>query len=146
MIDEFKKFIARGNVLDMAIGIIVGVSFGAIIKSLVDDIMMPPIGLLLGKVDFSNLFLVLKDGKVAGPYLTVADAHKVGAVTLNYGVFGNALLNFMIIVVVVFMVLHVANRMAPRPETAPTNRNCQFCDELVSLKASRCPHCSKDFQ
>ncbi len=102
MLKDFKEFAMRGNVIDMAVGIIIGVAFGAIIKSLVADVIMPPIGLLLGNVDFSNLFVILKEGTAAGPYAALADAQKVGAVTVNYGLFINTVINFLIIAFALF--------------------------------------------
>lgn len=145
MLDEFKKFIMRGNVLDLAVGIIIGVAFGAVVKSLVDDIMMPPIGLALGNVDFSDLFIVLKEGpKAAAPYATVADAQAAGAVTLNYGLFINQMVTFLIVAFAVFLVVRVANRLQGPPASAPTTKDCPFCKTSIPLGAVRCPHCTSD--
>ena len=119
MFKEFKEFIVRGNVIDMAVGIIIGAAFGAIIKSLVDDVIMPPIGLLLGKVDFSNLFLVLKEGVPAGAYSTLAAAQQSGAVTLNYGIFLNTIINFIIVAFAIFLVIRGMNRLKRKQEAAP---------------------------
>ncbi len=143
MFREFKEFAMRGNVVDMAIGIIIGAAFGTIIKSLVDDILMPPIGLLLGNVDFSNLFLVLKEGKTAAPYASVAAAKQAGAVTLNIGLFINTIISFLIVAFSVFLVVKAMNRMkreAPPPD--PTTKECPFCCSAIPLKAVRCPHCT----
>jgi len=123
MFKEFRDFAMRGSVVDMAVGIIIGAAFGAIVKSLVDDVLMPPIGLLLGHVDFSNLFVVLKDGMTAGPYPSVAAAKAAGAVTLNYGLFINSIISFLIVAFAVFMVIKNLNRLK-RAEApgAPTTR------------------------
>jgi large conductance mechanosensitive channel len=144
MLDEFKKFIMRGNVLDLAIGIIIGAAFGSIVKSLVDDIIMPPVGLALGNVDFSNVFLLLKDGsKAAPPYATVADAQAAGAVTLNYGLFVNQLITFLIVALAVFLVVRVANRLQ-KPASAPPNKDCPYCKTSIPVGALRCPNCTSD--
>ena len=119
MFNEFKKFAMRGNVIDMAVGIIIGAAFGSIVRSLVDDVIMPPIGLLLGKVDFSNLFLVLKKGAEAGPYATVALAKEAGAVTLNYGVFINTVVSFLIVAFAVFLLVRGINKLRTKEEEAP---------------------------
>ena len=146
---EFKQFVMRGNVLDMAVGIIIGAAFGGIIKSLVDDIIMPPIGLLLGSVDFSNLFAVLKEGaEMAGPYATLADAQAAGAVTLNFGLFINTIINFLIVAAAIFFLIRTVNRAKraeeAAPAAAPTTRECPYCVTTVSLKASRCPSCTSE--
>jgi large conductance mechanosensitive channel len=121
MLQEFKKFAMRGNVVDMAVGIIIGAAFGKIVDSLVKDLIMPPIGVLLGKVDFSNLFLVLKEGAGAGPYLSVEAAQKAGAVTFNYGIFINTLISFLIVAFAVFLLIRAINRLrAAEPPAAPT--------------------------
>jgi len=111
MLKDFKEFAMRGNVVDMAVGIIIGAAFGTIVKSLVDDILMPPIGLLLGNVDFSNLFLVIKQGAVAGTFSTVAEAHKAGAVTINYGIFINTVISFLIVAFAVFLLIRGLNKL-----------------------------------
>ena len=145
MLDEFKKFIMRGNVLDLAVGIIIGAAFGAIVKSLVDDIIMPPVGLAFGNVDFSDLFLLLKEGpKAAGPYATVAGAQAAGAVTLNYGLFINQLITFLIVALAVFLVVRVANRLQRSAPTAPTNKDCPYCKTSIPVGALRCPNCTSD--
>lgn len=139
MLEEFKKFIMRGNVLDLAIGIIIGGSFGQIISSLVDDIIMPPIGLLLGKVDFSNLFLSL-DGNA---YASLAAAKEAGAATLNYGLFINTLINFLIVAFAIFLLIKQVNRFQkPVEPEAPATKDCPYCQTAIPVKATRCPHCT----
>jgi large conductance mechanosensitive channel len=146
MFKDFKEFIMRGNVVDMAIGIVIGAAFGTIVKSFVDDVLMPPIGLLLGKVDFSNLFMVLKEGtKATGPYASLAAAKAAGAVTLNWGIFINTIISFIIIAFAVFLLIKAINRMqrekeAPAPEA--TTKECPFCFTAIPIQASRCPHCT----
>ncbi|HKK13049.1 MAG TPA: large-conductance mechanosensitive channel protein MscL [Gammaproteobacteria bacterium] len=147
MLKEFREFAMRGNVVDMAVGIIIGAAFGALVKSLVNDLLMPPIGLLVGNVDFAELFLVLKQGTPAGPYATAAEALKSGAVTINYGVFINSVVSFVIVAFAVFLLVRAINRMrrqqeAPAPE--PTTKDCPFCFTGIPLKATRCPHCTSD--
>ncbi|MEJ5329198.1 MAG: large-conductance mechanosensitive channel protein MscL [Desulfobaccales bacterium] len=145
MLKEFKEFALKGNVVDMAVGIIIGAAFGTIVKSLVDDILMPPIGLLLGNVDFSNLFVVLREGKVAGPYVSVAAAKQAGAVTLNVGLFINTVISFLIVAFSVFLVVKGMNRLkkqAPPPD--PTTKECPFCISNIPVKAVRCPHCTSE--
>jgi large conductance mechanosensitive channel len=143
MLKEFKEFAMRGNVLDLAVGIIIGGAFGTIVKSLVDDVIMPPIGLALGNVDFADLFLLLKAGpKAAPPYASLADAQAAGAVTVNYGVFINAIITFLIVAFAVFLVVRAANRLRPQEAPAPTTRECPYCRMAVPLGASRCPHCT----
>jgi large conductance mechanosensitive channel len=132
MLEEFKKFAMRGNVVDMAVGVIIGTAFGKIVDSLVKDLIMPPIGLLLGRVDFTNLFLVLKDGVPAGPYLTVEAAQKAGAVTFNYGIFINTCIGFLIVAFAVFLLIRMINRVqAFEPAAAPTP------EEVVLLREIR---------
>lgn len=146
---EFKEFIARGNVLDMAVGIVVGTSFGAIAQSLASDVLMPPIGVILGNVDFSNLFVVLKAGDPAPPYATLADAQAAGAVTLNYGAFANTVVSFLIIAVAVFLVVRTANRLrrqAPPEPTTATEKPCPYCTMSIPIGATRCPHCTSALQ
>ncbi len=146
MLNEFKKFIMRGNVLDLAVGIIIGAAFGGIVKSLVDDIIMPPIGLALGNVDFSDLFVLLKEGvKAPAPYATVADAQAAGAVTLNYGLFINQIVSFLIVAFAVFLVVRIANRLqGPAPAPSSTTKDCPFCQTSIPLGAVRCPHCTSE--
>jgi len=119
MLKEFREFAVRGNVVDMAVGIIIGAAFGKIVDSLVKDVIMPPIGLLLGKVDFSNLFVVLREGAQAGPYLSVDVAQKAGAVTFNYGVFINTVITFVIVAFAVFLLIRVINRLKQAEEKKP---------------------------
>lgn len=145
--EEFKEFVSRGNVVDLAVGVIIGTAFGAIVKSLVADIIMPPLGLLLRKVDFSNLFLVLKEGDKPGPYYTVASAQEAGAVTLNYGMFINSVVAFLIVAIAVFFMVKAVNRL--RREKAvvpppPTTKECPFCFTLIPIKAIRCPNCTSE--
>jgi large conductance mechanosensitive channel len=146
MFKEFREFAMRGNVVDMAVGIIIGASFGGIISSLVADVIMPPIGLMLGDVDFSNLFLTLKEGaKAAGPYASLADAKAAGAVTVNIGVFINTIISFLIVAFAMFLVIRGMNRMkreAPVPTAAPTTKECPFCVTAIPIKAKRCPNCT----
>jgi len=145
MIKEFKEFVTRGSALDMAVGLIIGAAFGAIVSSLVTDVLMPPIGLALGKVDFTNLFVVLKSGAVPGPYATVAAAKQAGAVTLNYGVFINTIISFLIIALAVFLVIRQFNKMrkkAEAPAAAPATKECSFCYSVIPIKATRCPSCT----
>jgi large conductance mechanosensitive channel len=148
MFKEFKAFIMRGNVLDLAIGIIIGAAFGTIVKSLVDDVLMPPIGLALGNVDFANLFVVLKEGsKAAAPYASLADAKAAGAVTINYGLFINNIVTFVIVAFAIFLVVRVANRLRP-PEAAaaPNTKDCPYCRMPIPAGATRCPHCTSELR
>ncbi|MGR6836933.1 large conductance mechanosensitive channel protein MscL [Syntrophomonas erecta] len=143
MIKEFREFIARGNVLDLAIGIVIGAAFGKIVTSFVNDILMPPIGLLLGKVDFSNLFINLS----AGEYQTLAAAQEAGAVTINYGLFLTTLIDFLIIAFAIFLVVRQVNRFKRKEETAaiePTTKKCPYCLSEIALEATRCSHCTSE--
>ncbi len=144
MFKEFKEFAMRGSVVDMAVGIVIGAAFGTIVKSFVDDVLMPPIGLLLGNVDFSNLFLTLKEGgKAAGPYASLAAAKAAGAVTLNLGLFINTIISFLIVAFAVFLVIKGMNRMQQEKPAPPADtKECPFCFSAVPLQASRCPHCT----
>jgi len=147
MLQEFKKFAMRGNVVDMAVGIIIGVAFGTIVKSFVADVLMPPIGLLLGDVDFANLFIVIKQGAAAGPFPTIAAANEAGAVTLNYGMFINTIVSFLIVAFAVFLVITNLNKLkekeeAPPPE--PTTKGCPHCFTTIPIKAVRCPNCTSE--
>ena len=148
MLKDFKEFVMRGNVVDMAIGIVIGAAFGAIVKSFVDDVLMPPIGLLLGNVDFSSLFITLKEGaKAAGPYASLAAAKTAGAVTLNLGIFINTIISFLIIAFAVFLVIKSLNRMKREeaaPPAPPATKECPYCLSAIPLKASRCPHCTSE--
>lgn len=143
MFKEFKEFALRGSVLDLAIGIIIGGAFTPIVKSLVDDVIMPVVGLLLGNVDFTDLFVVLKAGAAAGPYATLAAAREAGAVTLNYGVFVNTILTFLIVAFAIFMMVRTINRWR-KQEEAPATRNCPYCKTAVALDATRCPACTAE--
>lgn len=147
MFKEFKEFAMKGNVIDMAVGIIIGAAFGAIIKSLVDDILMPPIGLLLGNVDFSNIFMVIKEGKVAGPYASIAAAKAAGAVTINPGIFVNTIISFLIVAFSVFLVIKNVNRLKKEPPPAdPTTKDCPICFTVIPIKATRCPNCTSELK
>jgi large conductance mechanosensitive channel len=148
MLKEFKAFAMRGNVLDLAVGIIIGGAFGTIVKSLVDDIIMPPIGLALGNVDFSDLFVVLKPGEKGGPaYATLADAQAAGAVTVNYGLFVNSVITFLIVAFAVFLIVRAANRMRPaEAAAAPSTKDCPHCRMAIPVGATRCPHCTSELR
>ena len=141
---DFKEFILRGNVVDLAVAVIIGAAFGAIVTSLVNDLIMPPIGLLLGNVDFADLFMVLKEGtKAAGPYATLADAQAAGAVTLNYGVFLSRVVTFLIVAFAVFMMVRTLKRLKrAEPAAAPVTKECPFCVSTIAIKATRCPNCT----
>jgi large conductance mechanosensitive channel len=149
MLKDFKAFIMRGNVVDMAVGIIIGAAFGAIVASLVKDIIMPPIGLALGNIDFSNLIVVLKQGAPAGPYGSLADAQAAKAVTINYGLFINTIIIFLIVALVVFffIVRPIARMQASKKveaPAAPVTKECPFCSTTIPVKASRCPNCTSE--
>ena len=147
MLKEFKEFAMRGNVVDMAVGIIIGAAFGTIVKSLVADIIMPPIGLLLGNVDFSNLFVVLKQGTVTGPYAALADAQTAGAVTINYGQFANTVISFIIVAFSVFLLIRGINKLKRQeeaPPEEPTTKECPHCLSTIPIKATRCGHCTSE--
>lgn len=136
---EFKEFITRGNVIDLAVGVIIGAAFGKIVTSLVEDIIMPPVGLLLGKVDFANLFITLSGEQ----YNTLAEAKKAGAATINYGQFINTIVNFLIIALCIFLVIKQVNRLKKEePKAAPTTKECPHCYSEISIKATRCPNCT----
>jgi large conductance mechanosensitive channel len=145
---EFRDFAMRGNVIDMAVGIVIGAAFGKIVASIVADVMMPPIGLLLGGVDFSNLFVVLKDGKSPPPYLSLGEAQAAGAVTINYGLFINQIISFLIVAAALFMVIKLMNRLrreAPVPAAEqPATKPCPQCTTIIPLAARRCPHCTSN--
>jgi len=146
MLSEFKKFAMRGNVVDMAVGIIVGGAFGTIAKSLVNDILMPPIGLLLGGVDFSNFFAVLKNGDPPGPYAALADAQTAGAVTINYGMFINSVITFLIVAFAVFLLVKSINRLHRNEAEKPAvdTKDCIYCFSKIPIKATRCPQCTSE--
>lgn len=147
---EFKNFAIKGNVVDMAVGIIIGAAFGTIVRSMVDDVIMPPIGLLLGNVDFSNLFLVIKEGiQAAGPYATVEAAQQAGAVTINYGKFINNIVSFLIVAFAIFLVIKFINQLKKKEEAAPPPpdaKECPYCYSKISIKATRCAHCTAELK
>lgn len=145
MLKEFKEFAMRGNVVDLAVGVVIGGAFGSIVKSLVDDVIMPPIGLLVGKVDFANLFITLKEGTTPGPYASVVAAKAAGAVTLNAGLFINAVVSFIIVAFAVFMLVKALNKLKREqavPAAEPTTKSCSYCLSSIPLKATRCPCCT----
>lgn len=144
MLKDFKAFIMRGNVLELAVAVVIGAAFGGVVKSFVDDVIMPPVGLAVGNVDFSNLYVVLREGtKAAGPYASLAEAKAAGAVTLNYGVFINTLMGFLVVALAVFMIVRAATRMYRRAaEPPPNTRECPYCRNAVALTATRCGHCT----
>ena len=142
MLKEFKEFAVRGNVVDMAVGIIMGAAFGKIITSFVSDVLMPPMGLLLGKVDFSNLFVNLS-GK---SFATLAEAKAAGAATLNVGLFINTVIDFVLVAFAIFLLVKQVNRLKRQPEAAPTTKECIYCLSAVPIKATRCPHCTSELQ
>jgi large conductance mechanosensitive channel len=142
---EFKEFAMRGNVLDMAVGIIIGAAFGKIVSSFVNDVLMPPIGLLLGKVDFSNLFITLSGQSFA----TLEEAKKAGAVTIKYGIFFNTIIDFILVALAVFLMIRQINRMKRQPEpapTVPTTKECPYCFTVIPIKATRCPNCTTELK
>ena len=150
---EFKEFISRGSVMDMAVGIIIGAAFGKIVDSLVKDIIMPPLGILLGKVDFANLFFVLKDGpKVPAPYESLEVAKNAGAITINAGAFLNTIISFIIVAFAVFMLIKAMNTLqakldkkeADATPKAPTTKECPYCMSQIAIKATKCPYCTSD--
>ncbi len=147
MLKEFKAFIMRGNVLDLAVGFIVGGAFGTIVKSLVDDVIMPPIGLALNNVDFSSLMLILSDPKAAAPYHSVAEAKAAGAVTINYGLFINSIVSFLIVAFAVFLLVRAANRLSPaEAAAAPSTKDCPYCRMAIPVGATRCPQCTSELR
>lgn len=149
MFKEFKEFAIKGNVIDMAVGIIIGAAFGTIVNSLVQDVIMPPIGLLLGNVDFSNIFVVLKEGKVAGPYASVAAAKSAGAVSINFGVFINTIISFIIVAFAVFLLVRTINKLRRQeeaPSPVPTTKECSYCFSKIPIQATRCPQCTSELK
>ena len=147
MLNEFKKFVMRGNVIDMAVGIIIGGAFTKIVNSMVADVMMPPLGLLMGKVDFSNWFVVIKSGTEPGPFATVAEAQAAGATTMNLGLFLNALISFVIVAFCIFVLIKAINKLNASKEEAPapiTAKKCPYCCSEIALEATRCPHCTSE--
>lgn len=143
MLKEFKEFAIKGNAVDLAIGVIIGAAFGAVVTSLVKDVIMPPIGALLGGADFSNLFIVIKEGATPAPYPSLAAAAEAGAATLNYGVFINTVINFLIVAFAIFMVVKAMNKLrAPEPAAEPTTKACPFCATEIPIAAVKCPACT----
>lgn len=151
-LNEFKKFAMRGNVIDMAVGIIIGAAFGKIVDSLVKDIIMPPIGLILGKVDFANMYVVLQDGAIPGPYVSLDAAQQAGAVTMNIGMFLNATISFIIVAFAVFLLIKAINTLQEKmlvqeqkeEAAAPTTKKCPYCFTEIPLEATRCPNCTSE--
>jgi len=142
---EFREFAMRGNVVDLAVGIVIGAAFGKIISSFVNDILMPPIGLLLGRVDFSNLFINLS----GQPYASLAEARAAGAPTINYGIFLNNVIDFLIVAFAIFLLIRAINRLSRQKEgapEAPTTKECPFCFSAIPIKATRCPECTSALQ
>lgn len=149
MLKEFKEFAMRGNVVDMAVGIVIGAAFGKIVSSLVKDVLMPPIGLLTGGVDFTDLFVTIKEGAKAGPYQTLVDAQAAGAVTVNLGIFINTIISFIIVAFAIFMVIKGINQMKREqeaPPAEPTTKECAHCHMTIPIKATRCGHCTSDLK
>jgi large conductance mechanosensitive channel len=143
MFKEFKEFVMRGNVMDMAVGIIIGVAFGKIVTSLVNDILMPPIGRVLGKLDFSSLFISL----TGQHFPSIAAARAVGAPTLNYGLFLNTVIDFLIVAATIFILIRQVNRLKRKPAAAtPTTKECPFCFSTIPVRAIRCPHCTSELK
>ncbi len=141
---EFKEFAVKGNALDLAVGVVIGAAFGAVIASLVKDIIMPPLGLLTGGLDFSNQFLVLKAAPGGATFATAADAAKAGAVTWNYGNFITLMINFLIVALAIFLVIKAVNKMKRPKTTEPVSKDCPACAMTIPIKATRCPHCTSE--
>ncbi len=145
MLKEFKEFAVKGNAVDLAVGVIIGAAFGGIVNSLVKDILMPPVGLLTGGLDFSNKFLILKAAPGSGSFNTPAEAAKAGAVTWNYGNFITLIINFVIVALCIFLVVKAMNRLKrPSPTAAPVSKECPACAMTIPIKATRCPHCTSE--
>ena len=144
MFKEFKEFAVKGNMVDLAIGVVMGGAFGAVVSSLVKDVIMPPIGALLGGADFSNLMWVIKEGTTAGPYATPAAAAEAGAVAMSYGVFINAVINFIIVAFAIFMLVKAINKMRKEKEAEVTTKECPFCKSEIALAATKCPACTSE--
>lgn len=142
---EFKEFAVKGNAIDLAVGVIIGAAFGSIVTSLVKDLLMPPIGLITGGLDFSNMFLILKDAPGGAIFATPAEAAKAGAVTWNYGNFITLVINFLIVALCIFLVVRALNRMKrTKTEAAPVSKDCPYCAMTIPIKATRCPHCTSE--
>jgi large conductance mechanosensitive channel len=149
MLKEFREFAVKGNMVDMAVGIIIGAAFGSVVNSLVADIIMPPVGLFLGNVNFSDLLVVLREGKTPGPYASLAAAKAAGAVTLNYGLFINTLISFLVVALSVFLLVRSINRLRKEeqaPPEVPTTKECPYCLSVVPLGAVRCGHCTSELK
>lgn len=150
VVKEFREFAVRGSVIDMAVGIIIGGAFGTVVKSFVDDVLMPPLGILVGGVDFQDVLLVLRQGTPAGPYETLAAAREAGAVTLNLGLFINAMVSFALVAFAVFLLVRAVNRLKRKeevgPTPVPTTRDCPFCMSSIPVKARRCPFCTSEVE
>ncbi len=149
MLKEFKEFALKGSVLDMAVGIIIGAAFGSVVASFVSDILMPPIGLLIGHVDFANLFIVLSAGQTPGPYASLAQAQAAGAVTFNYGIFVNRIISFLIVAFALYLVIRSMSRMkkkAAEAPAAPTTKECPYCFTAIPVQAVRCPNCTSEIK
>jgi large conductance mechanosensitive channel len=147
LVQEFKSFIMKGNVLDMAVGIIIGLAFGTVVTSMVNDLIMPPIGIAVGNMDFKDLFVVLKEGKTPGPYPSIVNATAAGAVTWRYGAFINTVINFLIVAFAVFMLVRMVGKMRAKEEIikkeeAPTEKECPYCFMKIPIKAMKCGHCT----
>jgi large conductance mechanosensitive channel len=141
---EFKEFAVKGNALDLAVGVIIGAAFGSVVTSLVKDIIMPPIGLVTGGLDFSNMFVVLKQAPNGATFATPADAAKLGAITWNYGSFVTLIINFIIVALCIFLVVKAANRMRKPAAAEPVSKDCPACAMTIPIKAKRCPHCTSE--
>ncbi|RLD06006.1 MAG: large conductance mechanosensitive channel protein MscL [Chloroflexota bacterium] len=151
MFKEFRDFALRGNVLDMAVGIIIGAAFTSIVNSLVNDILMPPLGWLLGGINFENFYLTLNSGSTPGPYTSLADAGAAGAVTINYGLFINAVISFTLVALAMFLLIRAINRLqaaetSQESQAEPTAKDCPFCLSSIPLQATRCPHCTSQLE
>ncbi len=149
MLKDFKEFALRGNVVDMAVGIIIGAAFSTIVTSLVSDILMPPIGILLGNVDFSSFFIVLREGKIPGPYVSPSAAKAAGAVTVNYGLFVGTIISFLIVAFSVFLLVRSINKLRRQEEPPPapaTTKECPYCLSVIPLKAVRCAQCTSELK
>lgn len=158
MLKDFKAFIMRGNVVDMAVGVIIGAAFGKIVNSFVSDVIMPPLGILIGSADFSDIMIVLKEGTPTGPYVTHTAANAAGAVTLNIGLFLNALIQFFIIATALFMLIKIVSKLqqvsdkiigddeGDHTQNTPTTKECPYCCSVINIKASKCPECTADLK
>ncbi|MCB9707228.1 MAG: large conductance mechanosensitive channel protein MscL [Myxococcales bacterium] len=146
MMKEFKEFAVKGNMVDMAVGIMIGAAFNGVVKSIVDDIIMPPLGLLTGNLDFSDKFFILKNGSPEAPYATLAQAKAAGAVVMSYGQLISQLVSFLIIAFVLFMIVRWINRLRKQPEAVPNAKLCPFCKSSIDVAASRCAFCTSDLK